>query len=436
MVAIKNNVSKNINFVNSTLHSEKTNELFAELFALINTNSLDPENKNLLKDVVLQKPEIKEFLDVNKSIPENNLLKVTSEQKNKLEVKDSEYEAAKSLIEVFYKEIGIVEPLNQTKNANPNSLNQNPKSLLNKNFTTGKKKIAVENKLDSNEFDLALKNDNSKKIVINIIKDPSHYKKINKDDYRPKFFTENKSQIDSKVLKQQNEFNYKANNTNFETASINKKINKKNKQFKVSAKDKIEHNHLITKQVKIENRKNTNLTQIMKKSGEIQIGQKREISNKDFLKTVETKDNQMQNKGQIFLDLLESSWGEKFSRIVKNAVNNGVNKLEIQVKPKNLGKLNLEVSVKNSVTAINIGSENQDVVSLLNDNLPKLLESIDKESKSFSSNMNNEDNNSNYFNQRNEKQNFLSNNEISKKNKKEVENKNQKFSNHNIDVNA
>ena len=45
MVAIKNDISKNINFVNSTLHSEKTNELFAELFALINTNSLDPENK-------------------------------------------------------------------------------------------------------------------------------------------------------------------------------------------------------------------------------------------------------------------------------------------------------------------------------------------------------------------------------------------------------
>ena len=92
--------------------------------------------------------------------------------------------------------------------------------------------------------------------------------------------------------------------------------------------------------------------------------------------------------------------------------------------------------VKNSVTAINIGSENQDVVSLLNDNLPKLLESIDKESKSFSSNMNNENNSSNYFNQRNERENFLSSNEISKKNKKDVENKTQKFSNHNIDVNA
>ena len=436
MVAIKNDTSKNINFVNSSLHSEKTNELFAELFALINTNSLDPENKNLLKDVVLQKTDTEGFLDVNKNISEKSLLEVTSEQKNKLEVTDSEYETAKSLIEVFYKEVGIVETLNQTKNSNPNSLNQNPKSLLNKNFITGEKKIAVENKLDSNESDLAFKNDNSKKIVINIIKDPSSSKKIKKNENDSKYYTENKSKIDSKVLKQQNEFNYKAKNSNFETAIINKKINKKNKQFKVSAKDKIEHKDLVTTQVKIENRKNTNSSQIVKKSAENQVGQKRDISNTDFSKTLETKDNQMQNKGQIFLDLLESSWGEKFSRIVKNAVNNGVNKLEIQVKPKNLGKLNLEVSVKNSVTAINIGSENQDVVSILNDNLPKLLESIDKESKSFSSNMNNENNNSNYFNQRNERENFLSSNEISKKNKKDVENKNQKFSNHNIDVNA
>ena len=438
MVAIKNDTSKNINFVNSTLHSEKTNELFAELFALINTNNLDPENKNLLKDLVLQKTDTEEFLDVNKNISENSLLKLTSEQKNKLEVTDSEYETAKSLIEVFYKEIGIIEPLNQTKNTNPNNLNQNPKSLLNKNFTTGEKKIAVENKLDSNESDLAFKNDNSKKIVLNIIKDHSSSKKIKKNEHDPKHFTENKSQVDSnsKLLKQQNEFNYKAKNSNFETAIINKKINKKNKQFKVSVKDKTDQNDLVTKNLEIGDRKNINIAPIIKKTGENQISLKREISNKDFPKNLENKDNQMQNKGQIFLDLLESSWGEKFSRIVKNAVNNGVNKLEIQVKPKNLGKLNLEVSVKNSVTAINIGSENQDVVSLLNDNLPKLLESVDKENKGFSSNMNNENNNSNYFNHRNERENFLSNNEISKNNKKDVENKNQKFSNHNIDVNA
>ena len=210
MVAIKNDTSKNINFVNSTLHSEKTNELFAELFALINTNSLDPENKNLLKDAVLQKTNTEEFLDVNKNISEKGLLEVTSKQKNKIEVTDSEYETAKSLIEVFYKEIGIVEPLDQTKYADQNSLNQNPKSLLNKNFITEEKKIVVENKLDSYESDLMFKNDNSKKIVINIIKDPSSSKKIKKNENDLKYYTENKSQIDSKVLKQQNEFNYKA----------------------------------------------------------------------------------------------------------------------------------------------------------------------------------------------------------------------------------
>ena len=71
---------------------------------------------------------------------------------------------------------------------------------------------------------------------------------------------------------------------NFETAIINKKINKKNKQFKVSAKDKIEQNDLVTKQVKIENRKNTNFSQIIKKISRKSNRSEREISNKDFSK--------------------------------------------------------------------------------------------------------------------------------------------------------
>ena len=110
-----------------------------------------------------------------------------------------------------------------------------------------------------------------------------------------------------------------------------------------------------------------------------------------------------------------------------------VNKLEIQIKPKNLGKLNLEVIVKNNTTSINIGSENQEVVSLLNDNLPKLLDLIDKESKGFSSLMNGENNQSNYFNDKKNKDDFFSNNQVSKK-KKNTDNN--KISNHNIDVNA
>lgn len=436
MVAIKNDINKNINFLNSTFNPEKPNDLFAELFALMNSEDLNPENAMLLKDVILQKTESEEDFDVNENVSENNLLKITPE-KNELEVSRSEYETAKSLIEVFYKEIGIVEPDNKIKKSTQNNLTQDQKLLLNKNFITEGNKLTNKNRLNSNEFNLEQKNENSKKIVFNIIKEPSSNKKLKKNEYNSIIFSENKNKIESKASKQRNEFNNKVNNPNFETAIINKKIIKKNKQFKVSAKEKLEHNEFNTKNFKIEHRQNTDIFQINKKSGENQIIQKKiEISNKDFSKTMEIKDNKMLSKGQTFLDLLESSWGEKFSRIVKNAINTGVNKLEIQVKPKNLGKLNVEVSVKNSITSINIGSENQDVLSLLNDNLPRLLESIDKESKGFSSNMNNENNNSNYFNQKKDREKLTSNNGISKDNKKIVENRNQNLSNHKIDVNA
>ena len=435
MVAIKNDINKNINFVNSTLHSEKTNELFAELFALMNCESLNSENKYLLKEAISHKNESEENFDAIKNASDNKLLKITPE-KSELEITKSEYETAKSLIEVFYKEIGIVELDNQTKKTVTNDLKHDQKLLLNKNLTTDESKLINKKILNSNEFNLEQKNDNSGKIVLNIFKQPLLNKKLKKNEHNQIIFKEKENKFDSKLLNKQNDFNNKVNNSNFETAVINKKIIKKSKQFKVSTKEKLENNEFHAKNFKIEHRKSTNISQIKQKSGENQLTQKREISNKDFSKTMEIKDKQISSKGQTFLDLLESSWGEKFSRIIKNAVNNGVNKLEIQVKPKNLGKLNLEVSVKNSVTSINIGSENQDVVSLLNDNLPKLLESIDKETRGFSSNMNNESKNSNNFNEKKDREKFESNNEISRKNKKNVENKNQILSNHYIDVNA
>ena len=132
--------------------------------------------------------------------------------------------------------------------------------------------------------------------------------------------------------------------------------------------------------------------------------------------------------------MLESSWGEKFSKIIKSSVNNGLNKLQIQLKPKNLGKLNLEVSVKNNKTSINIGSENQEVVNLLNDNLSKLIDSIDKETKSFSSMMGGENNQNNYFNEIKIIKIFIKWYNIRRKNQRKINLK--KINNHNIDVNA
>ena len=43
---------------------------------------------------------------------------------------------------------------------------------------------------------------------------------------------------------------------------------------------------------------------------------------------------------------MESSWGEKFSKILKKSIDNGLNKVEYFLKPKSLGKINLDITVK------------------------------------------------------------------------------------------
>ena len=72
------------------------------------------------------------------------------------------------------------------------------------------------------------------------------------------------------------------------------------------------------------------------------------------------------------LDLMESSWGEKFTKMIKDSVNKGIQKLDLFLKPKNLGKINVEISLKEKQTFIQINAENQEAANILNDNL-KLL---------------------------------------------------------------
>jgi len=220
---------------------------------------------------------------------------------------------------------------------------------------------------------------------------------------------------------------------NQQVTLIERKNKKKNKQFTNTGK--IEESRDIQTKV-IKSQINSNVTTVkINTLKDNQYYQKKEISDKRNLQMSDSKPQNNNPNGKDFLDLLESSWGEKFSKIIKSSVNNGFNKLQIQLKPKNLGKLNLEVSVKNNVTSINIGSENQEVVTLLNDNLPKLMDTIDKETKSFSSMMSGENNQNNYFNDNKNNKNFLSNDTTSNKNKKPKK-ENLKISNHNIDVKA
>ena len=54
MVAIKNNIINKTNILDTNFNSEKTDELFVELFALMNLENLDENNKNLAKNIINQ----------------------------------------------------------------------------------------------------------------------------------------------------------------------------------------------------------------------------------------------------------------------------------------------------------------------------------------------------------------------------------------------
>ena len=99
---------------------------------------------------------------------------------------------------------------------------------------------------------------------------------------------------------------------------------------------------------------------------------------------------------------MESSWGEKFSKMIKNAVVNGLNRVEITLKPKTLGKINLDISVKDNSTNIKINAENLESANLLNENLGKINELIESKSEKFSNFFDGGSNN-HFNNQKNKK---------------------------------
>ena len=133
------------------------------------------------------------------------------------------------------------------------------------------------------------------------------------------------------------------------------------------------------------------------------------------------------------LDLLESSWGEKFTKILKNSIDNGIQKVEIFLKPKNLGKINLEVLLKDKQTHININTESQETANILNENLPKINDIVEEKNNKFSLlNDNNGNNHSNHQNQG--KKNSIDSSVNKKKKINEV--KVVRENNRNIDVNA
>jgi len=409
--------------IKSSEKSSDIDALFAELFALVNLDSIDSE-KNSFQEI-----DAKEIDDK---------LNITDSNKNTMNV-------ARSLAEVFYKELGIDNnSLNkETKDKNLKILDHkeiNFKDMKHSGLSTnlknivslgeGRKGIHFKNNQEINQNFNEPKESKTQNIEIKIKK----IDKINVENENPKSNPLNKK-LETEQLKNVNSQTIANRVKSSKETSIvlkEKKINKKNSNI-IAAKNNDEQEAIQNKINKESpskvigtltrnNTKNSNETSFdLKSSNNKTKSPEKHITNNQNFHTKET------------LDLLESSWGEKFTKIIKNSMDRGISKLNFDLKPKNLGKISLEVTVKDSKTSIQINTENQEAANILNDNLPKLTDLIEEKNSKFSL-FNDSNNHSNYFNQQKQKQHDKQ--ETTDFKKKVNELKKIKTNNNSIDVNA
>ena len=409
--------------IKSSEKSSDIDALFAELFALVNLDSIDSEKNSF------QELDAKEIDDK---------LNITDSNKNTMNV-------ARSLAEVFYKELGIDNnSLNkETEDKNLKILDHkeiNFKDMKHSGLSTnlknivslgeGRKGIHFKNNQEINQNFNEPKESKTQNIEIKIKK----IDKINVENENPKSNPLNKK-LETEQLKNVNSQTIANRVKSSKETSIvlkEKKINKKNSNI-IAAKNNDEQEAIQNKINKESpskvigtltrnNTKNSNETSFdLKSSNNKTKSPEKHITNNQNFHTKET------------LDLLESSWGEKFTKIIKNSMDRGISKLNFDLKPKNLGKISLEVTVKDSKTSIQINTENQEAANILNDNLPKLTDLIEEKNSKFSL-FNDSNNHSNYFNQQKQKQ--QEKQEITDFKKKVNELKKIKTNNNSIDVNA
>ncbi len=415
--------------IKSSEKSSDIDALFAELFALVNLDSIDSEETSF-KD-----------LDANEIDEQVNLV---DSNKNTVNV-------AKSLAEVFYKELGIYNKSVDKETINSNSAKNTDhketvlKELRNSNLLgdlknniflkENKKGFQSKNNIEFNKDINEQKEFKTQSLEIKI-------KKIEKGNFESdiqKITLQNKTNKNPEIAQLKNldsnsNVNRIKSSKEINTILKDRKLNKKKSEnivLKNNNEQEIPQGKINKEtSVKLINNFSKNIS---KKSNDGSFNLKSSNGNKVKFSEKNILNNQSFNTRET-LDLLESSWGEKFSKIIKNSIDRGISKLSFDLKPKNLGKISLEITVKDSKTSIQINTESQEAANMLNDNLPKLTDLIEEKNSKFSLS-NDADNHGNYFNQQKQKQNGKQETTILKK--KEVnELKKIKMNNYSIDVNA
>ena len=439
MVSIRKDlVTNNEDFLPNGFKKGSSDEgidaLFAELFSLVNLENLEEKSINAGKtntqDNIIQNQILENFIN-NEVEPKNKLEKKSN--KNELSsIKNedkNEIKAAKSLISVFYKELGFNEEINN----NINLINNNITEEENLHISSLQKDLSTKSPGDSNNIIIKeKKNINKKNINIPV---------SNNLEEKTSLIKSNKEVTSSYEKKEPIIGSHLLNNIKKKQEKISeKKIKKQNNAFDrvkldITYSEKNKNLNIIDKVSFVSQFKN--FTQSSKSDAALTNSEKNNLSKVNSSKNL-PKDSILnkENESQETLDMLESSWGEKFVRVIKSNINRGINKIDFSVRPKNLGKLKIEIGIEGEKTDIKINTDNKQVASILNENQTKLVEMMDKESLklgSFSS-MAGQNNGSKKHLEK--KQNIEQILKTKKNQTNQVSEKIAKKTNHNIDINA
>ena len=374
---ITNDVNNNSDFLSVSNKGEENTSLLGSLFS-INFNSNEVKSNNVSDDFeFIFKEEDIEIIDyLSNILPNlnfNNLgladfkkikSEIVSDQNIKTEVKDkllSFLDTAKGLNKNFFIKLPEYQKL---------------KALNNKSIVDNKIGPRIK-KESSNALPSVLKN-------IEHAIDQSKQKSTKSNII-------NKNTGDIKF--ENNLENQTSLNPNDKKLNFVKKINKNdhpNKLYKISNSNSYKYKEKLDSQSLLDSKlsNNTNLNYINNQFGdelkknkmnEIKVNEK--VSNIQNLTDSSSKGNQFSQQNSTSfasggvnsileglldtLDLSQKGWTTKLVSRIENALENGGEEIEFNLKPKNLGRLKVSISLKNGTGNVKIITENTFVTNAL-----------------------------------------------------------------------
>ena len=372
----KNSFLNNLNSDMKTfnLNSDGLDGIFAELFSSVNFSSLETvsvENDSGIKESI-NKDHSQNELNAAKSLVSiffdtDNFNAKTKNGTEKIEMLLNSDKTTNNAMNLNVNEIS--QKFLSKNNIDPIFPNEEKKNILLLNKTVGKnsdKKVIVNatTKAGINNIEFSETDKNKSFDLHKLSQDGKTNLYLNQSKHN--FVIDGKSQVTNMSKKKVNRLKSLDLETKF--SDIESKSSKSELIYRINSNNAPPKKNILEK-IYNQNINNSQLTDnISKDSKELD------------LKLTPQRTNIADQK---YLDLMESGWGEKFSKTLKLSIQRGVQKIDFNLEPKNLGKLKVEIKQDEGKTSVKISTDNKNVANILNENQSKLTELLDKEQLRF-----------------------------------------------------